>query len=431
MTETPSPKSFLLATWEAGGAVAPVLTVARKLLARGHRVRVMSDRATRTEAQAVGAEFRPWTRAPSRPDRTPDSELVQDWACEGPEGLRHTLEVLWTGPALAYAQDIVEELSREPADLVVTSEMLFGVAVGCEALGQRFCALTCNVSIFPIEGVPPLGPGLPPARTEADRALHAEVAEFNRALFDEGLPSVNAARAAFGLPPLAHALDQMDAAAAYLLGTARAFDFAPERLPPRIRYVGPQLGEPAWAAPWTSPWPAEDARPLVLTAFSTTFQNHAAALQRVADAAGGLPVRGLITLGGSIRADALRPPANVRLVDSAPHEAVMGEAAVVVTHGGHGTVCRALAHQRPLLVMPHGRDQADNAIRVVERGAGLSLPPSAGAEEIREALRRLLTEPAFAEAAARLGKAVAREAAESPVVAELEALAAVPALCPA
>jgi UDP:flavonoid glycosyltransferase YjiC (YdhE family) len=102
---------------------------------------------------------------------------------------------------------------------------------------------------------------------------------------------------------------------------------------------------------------------------------------------------------------------------------IMGQAALVVTHGGHGTVCRALTHGRPMLVMPHGRDQNDNAVRVTARGAGLSLPPDASTTEIRACLQRLLDEPQFRSAAATLGAAVAREAADSPVVAELEALA--------
>ena len=32
-----------------------------------------------------------------------------------------------------------------------------------------------------------------------------------------------------------------------------------------------------------------------------------------------------------------------------------------MTHGGHGTVVRALAAGVSLVVLPHGRDQADNA----------------------------------------------------------------------
>jgi UDP:flavonoid glycosyltransferase YjiC (YdhE family) len=91
---------------------------------------------------------------------------------------------------------------------------------------------------------------------------------------------------------------------------------------------------------------------------------------------------------------------------------------------------RSSSPRRFLFATWEGRDQADNAVRVTVRGAGLSLPPTAPAEEIRAAVGRLLHEPAFAEAAARLGAAVAKDAARSPVVDALEELAA-PQLRPA
>ncbi len=53
--------NFLLTTWEGGGCVPPMLTVAAGLLARGHRVRVMSDLANREEVEQSGATFVPWT----------------------------------------------------------------------------------------------------------------------------------------------------------------------------------------------------------------------------------------------------------------------------------------------------------------------------------------------------------------------------------
>lgn len=429
---TQRPLNFLFATWEGGGSVAPALTVVRKLVARGHRVRVMSDRCNRAEAEAAGAVFAPWTRAPSRAEKTRESDPVKDWAADSPpEGLIQAMLAVWTGPALAYAQDVTEELAREPADLVVSSEMLFGVAAGCEALGQKLALLAVNISLFPIPGVPPMGPGLPPARTEEERELHAAITQATLEMFGQGLVPLNVAREALGLKPLATLPDQVQAAERLLLATSPAFDFAPEVLPDHIRYVGPQLGEPSWAEPWTSPWAPDDARPLVLVSFSTTFQNQAGLLQRVADALAGLPVRGLITLGGSIRRDELTAPANVHLADSAPHDELMRQAALVVTHGGHGTVVRALTHRRPMLVFPQGRDQNDNAVRVTARGAGLALAPDAGVEEITAALRRLLDEPDFARAAARLGQAVAVDTKISPVVEELEALARQPARQPA
>jgi UDP:flavonoid glycosyltransferase YjiC (YdhE family) len=135
-------------------------------------------------------------------------------------------------------------------------------------------------------------------------------------------------------------------------------------------------------------------------------------------------MRGFVTLGDTISSSELRVGNNVHLAHSASHDAAMREARLVVTHGGHGTVTRALLHRLPMLVIPHGRDQNDNAVRVTERGAGLSLPASASAGEIGSALLRLLNEPSFAACASTLGGKVARDVAESPVVAELEQLAA-------
>jgi MGT family glycosyltransferase len=418
-------RGFLFTTWEGGGNVTPAREAARKLVARGHRVRFMSEDCNRAEAESVGATFVPWRRAPNRRDRGRASQPYADWAAATPqEGLLCVIRDVWCGPAHAYAQDVVDELRREPADLVVTSDALFGVMAGCESVGQRFVVLSPNISLAPLPGVPPLGPGFAPARTPEERALHAEVAQASVGLFDSGLPALNAARATLGLAPLAHVLDQFRAAEAELLATSRAFDFPADVLPDRVRYVGPQLGDPRWADPWTSPWPASDRRPLVAVGFSTTFQNHAAVLQNVADALAPLPVRVLVTLGGSIEASELRAPANCVAVPSAPHAEVMREAALVVTHGGHGTVMRALVSRAPLLVIPHGRDQNDNAVRVTERGAGLSLPADATFEEIRAACARILDEPSFRAAARRLGDLVAADAERSTVVAELESAAA-------
>jgi len=133
-----------------------------------------------------------------------------------------------------------------------------------------------------------------------------------------------------------------------------------------------------------------------------------------------LNVRVLVTLGGSIKPEELRPAPNSVLVKSAPHNAVMPQATLLVTHGGHGTVSTGLVHRLPILVIPHGRDQADNAVRITERGAGLSLPAFASTEEIRAAIKRLLDEPSFRAAARKLGDAVAAEVANSRVVEELE-----------
>lgn len=421
MNVTTNRARFLLATWEGGGNVPPAIETARKLTAAGHHVRVLGEFSTRPDVEGCGATFVAWTRAPNRKDRSPASQPFRDWAAATPqEGLLSVVRDCWAAPAMAYAQDTLDELRREPADLVVTSESLFGVMAACESVAQPFVILGSSISFDAQPGIPPLGPGLAPARNDQERAMHAEIAKACQGMFDSGLPSFNQTRATLGLAPLAHLLDQYDAASCELLATSQAYDF-PATVPSnRVRYVGPQLLDPPHSRAWNSPWPASDTRPMVVVGFSTTFQNHAGVLQRTIDALASLPVRVLVTLGGSIDQGELRPAGNCVLVDSAPHSVVMPTAAFVVTHGGHGTVIRALVSRVPMLVVPLGRDQADNAVRVTERGAGLSLPADASLEAFRSACERLLTDASFRDAARTLGDRVAAEAEQSTVVRELE-----------
>jgi len=70
-----------------------------------------------------------------------------------------------------------------------------------------------------------------------------------------------------------------------------------------------------------------------------------------------------------------------------------------------------------------GRDQGDNAARVVARGAGLRLADSATEEEIVSAVHRLVTEQQFKAAAERLGKAIAPDVTSTVFATEMEAIA--------
>ena len=95
----------------------------------------------------------------------------------------------------------------------------------------------------------------------------------------------------------------------------------------------------------------------------------------------------------------------------------------MITHAGYGTVIRALAWGLPLVCIPMGRDQSDNAARVVARGAGLRLTPKASIPALRQAIRRVLDEPAFREQARGLGRAIAKETRRPLAVEALEELA--------
>jgi UDP:flavonoid glycosyltransferase YjiC (YdhE family) len=76
---------------------------------------------------------------------------------------------------------------------------------------------------------------------------------------------------------------------------------------------------------------------------------------------------------------------------------------VVVCHGGHGTVVRALSSGCVVVAVPAAGDMNENAARIDWAGVGVRLPRRfAGARPVRLAVQRALGEPALRERARRL-----------------------------
>ncbi|HMF93435.1 MAG TPA: nucleotide disphospho-sugar-binding domain-containing protein [Vicinamibacterales bacterium] len=325
------------------------------------------------------------------------------------------------GPAAAYAHDVSDALRETRPDLVACSMFCFGGMVAAEGAGIPFDVLLPNIYPFPAPGLPPFGLGLQPAHGLTgrirDRVLNG-VAE--RLWNAKGLARLNALRCRFGLPPLIRLFDQIARARRQLVQTSASFDF-PARLPSNACYVGPVLDEPVWAesSPWTAPL---TGGPLVLVALSSTFQDQLGCLQRIVDALTAIPVRTLVTTGPAVDPTALRSSPGVTIVRSAPHREVLWQAALAITHGGHGTVMKALAAGVPMVVLPHGRDQADTAARITARGAGIALARTASCDAIRGTVQHVLRNDSFTHAARRLGEVIRRDAEGNALVDELEAI---------
>ncbi len=415
---------ILFTTWEGGGHVQPMLLVAAGLKARGHQVVVLSDACNADDAAALDIPFRPWRHAPSRPDKTAASDLLRDWEADNPmESVSRLCDRIIAGPAALYARDVLEVLEEAPVDLVVSQELLFGPMMAAEAAGVPLALFCANVWPFPtLPGLPPFGAGMAPAANDQDAMLHQMVGQTTRTIFQMGLPALNAAREGLGLPPLADLFDQLAVARRGLLGTSQAFDFAPDPLAEPFAYAGPYVADPAGVQAWESPWPAGDDRPLVVVTSSSLYEAQEALLKRTVAALGALPVRAVVTLGPALDLADFPGSENVVVVASASHAALMGQAALFVTHGGHGSVIRPLMAGLPVLVLPGLRDQRDNAQRVVHRGAGLMLERDAAPEAIAEAVQALLDAPAYRAAARALGAAIAEDLAGRRAEDLLEAL---------
>ena len=415
-------KRFLFAMWEGGGTGPPELSLVSALLARGHEVRVIGDPVLEPEVAATGAGFTPWTTAPHRVDRDPASDLIKDWEARTPmQAFARMRDGLIAGPAARFAADVRAELDREPADAVAASFALLGAQLAAEAQGLPYAVLAANVLPLPGWGVPPFGPGMPLARGPLGNARDAAMGAMSRRLWNRGLPALNAARRANGLEDVSDLLGYLGGAPRLLILTSRAFEYPEFAPPPNVKIVGPRLADPLWAEPWEPP--VGDA-PLVLVGLSSTFQDQADALQRITTALGWLPVRGVVTTGPQVDPAAIDAPANVSVIRSAPHAEVLRHAGALVTHAGHGTIIKGLAAGVPVVALPMGRDQDENAARVVRAGAGLRLKPKAAPEKIAAALRRVLDEPSFADGARRIAHVIAQETAHDQAADELETLAA-------
>ncbi|MFC5138339.1 glycosyltransferase [Actinomycetospora rhizophila] len=181
---------------------------------------------------------------------------------------------------------------------------------------------------------------------------------------------------------------------------------------PTYRFRMPQ----AAPAPLPDHWRGDD-RPLVYVTFGSVAASvptaapiYDVALAAVAD----LPARVLLTTGHGVDDDRLVAPGpHVHIARWVPQADVLGNARVVVCHGGSGTTLGALAAGVPLVITPLFADQPANARRVAELGAGIEVrprDPGAPASAVDPAdLRRAITDVLADPAAAAVAQKIAAE----------------------
>jgi UDP:flavonoid glycosyltransferase YjiC (YdhE family) len=414
---------FLFVLWEGGGNVPPQLGIARRLLARRHQVRVLGDPCLEADVRAAGADFAAFTRAPHRLDRSPESDFVRDWEPRTPIGqFARTRDRAMIGPAADYAADVVAAVDRERPDVLVVDWLLLGAALAGEATAIPTAMICHNPYMVPEPGKPAPGLGFGPMPGPLGRLRDGVGNRLFTAMFDRALPTLNAARHGLGLQPLTTVQELFGRADRVLVLSEAAFDLAPPLPTGNVVHVGPVLDPPEDVAPWTSPWPADDPRPLVLVTTSSSFQDPRRMLTTACTAVRSVGARALVTTG-EVDPGALPTGEDVVAVRSAPHDAVLREARAVITHCGLGTVHRALVAGVPLLCQPIGRDQPDVAARVLAAGAGLRTSPNAAPRRVARALARLLDDPRYAARASEAGSRLAAAAATERYVTELEALA--------
>jgi UDP:flavonoid glycosyltransferase YjiC (YdhE family) len=154
-------------------------------------------------------------------------------------------------------------------------------------------------------------------------------------------------------------------------------------------------------------WWEDNGQPLVYVSFGSvagSLPTFRGLYGNVVAALADLPIRVLLTVGEGVDPDALRPlPPKVHVERWWPQEAVMPHASAMVGHGGFGTTMQGLAAGVPMVVLPlFASDQFLNAERVDEIGAGIALEGTDAIDSLDAALRAILGDPTYGEAAGQV-----------------------------
>jgi UDP:flavonoid glycosyltransferase YjiC (YdhE family) len=169
---------------------------------------------------------------------------------------------------------------------------------------------------------------------------------------------------------------------------------------------GPYPAGVTLVGPLADVGPPAAGGPVVVANLGTTPMDEGPVLTRLVEALGELGEPALVTVGSHLDPAAFPAPAGVTVSGYVPHASVLPGARLFVGHGGLSGIGAALAHGVPMVCVPLGRDQPDNAARVAAVGAGLLRPGSAPAAELHAAMATVLRDPSFAAAAGRLRDAI-------------------------
>ncbi|HSK49785.1 MAG TPA: nucleotide disphospho-sugar-binding domain-containing protein [Solirubrobacterales bacterium] len=369
----------LVAAFGDAGHAFPAIALGRALAARGHDVTVETWEERRAAVEGAGLGFAAAEEYRMFPPPEPDSD----------DG-RHAAEA---------ARALLPLLEEMQPHVAVSDILTLAPALAAEKAGVPLATLIPHIYPVVEPGLPFFAIGLRAPRTPLGRRAWRA---GHRALdigLEHGRRDLNQQRERLGLPPLQrfHGGISPDLA---LVSTYPQLEY-PRRWPAGVEVTGPmtyEMPHPEIELP-----PGEE--PLVLVAPSTAHDSGNQLVRTALAALAAEPVRVVATTNHVAPQRPIEVPANAVLVDWLSYSQLMPAASLVVSHGGHGTVARALGAGTPLLISPIVGDMSETAMRVAWAGAGLSLPwRLCKPAPLRWAVRRLLEEPSFA---ARAGEIAA------------------------
>ena len=378
---------LLLGAFGDPGHAFPMIALGRALVARGHRVTLQTwarwQRAVESEGMTFAAapEYHVF---PTRPRPLKPYEAV-----------------------VAACREIMPFVERLRPDAVVADILTLAPALAAERAGCPLATLIPHVypvsePDFPVYSV---GARLP--RTAAGRTMWRQLSRVSQSGLERGRRELNETRRRLDLPPLEHVHGGISRSLV-LVGTFPQLEY-PREWPAHVDVVGPLMWEPPFGDVELPP----GDEPLVLVAPSTSQDPEHRLLEAALLGLSDEPVRVLATWNRRPPPRRLPVPENARLVEWVSYSRTMPRCDVVVCHGGHGTVLRALSSGCTVVACPAGGDMNENAARLDWAGVGVRLPRRfVSPRPLRLAVRRAVNDTDMRRRASELaGWAVQRDPA--------------------
>ena len=372
----------LVAAFGDAGHAFPAIALGRALAGRGHEVVVETWEERRAAVEGAGLGFAAAEEYRMFPPPEPDSD----------DG-RHAAEA---------ARALLPLLEEMRPHVAVSDILTLAPALAAEAAGVPWVTLIPHIYPVVEPGLPFFAIGLRAPRTPLGRAVWRAGQRALDVGLEHGRRDLNLQRQRLGLAPIErfHGGISPDLA---LVATYPQLEY-PRRWPAGVEVTGPMTFEIPHAEIELPP----GQEPLVLVAPSTAHDSDNRLVRTALAALAEEPVRVVATTNRVVPQRPIEVPPNAVLVEWLSYSQLMPAASLVVSHGGHGTVARALGAGTPVLICPITGDMSETAMRVAWAKAGLSLPwRLCRPAPLRWAARRILSDPSFtphAEAIAAWGR---------------------------
>ncbi len=358
---------ILLGAFGDPGHAFPMLALGERLVERGHEVCLQTWRRWEADVDAAGIRFA----------AAPEYQVFPT--------LERPLKPYEA--AVRAARETVPLVEDFAAEIAVVDILTPAPSLAAELCGVPRASLVPHVHPDGATGHPPYSIGARLPRTRVGSRVWRESARIVRGGLEQGRAEYNDCRARLGLGPLPYVHTGLSRELT-VVATLPQLEY-PRAWPAWLRVVGPLLWEPPGepVAP-----PAGDG-PVVLVAPSTSQDPEHALLRAALAGLAGEPVRVIATYNGREPDPPVTVPANAVLVPWLSYAKTMPACDLVVLHGGHGTLARALVTGVPVVVCPAGGDMAENAARADWAGLGVRLPRRLlGPRTLALAVRRALAD---------------------------------------